>query len=435
MSLALQSSGLALRYVSQVALARWLGPTAFGSYAYALNMAQLVASPCDLGGATSGVRFVPQYQAAADRSRLHGVVRFFTVTPLVAGTVAAAIAMGAVVVFGPGPSSTPVMLLALALIPAYSLAEVVAALNRGFRDLVAAYFPTLVLQPLLVVGAVAIAFVAGDRLTARRALEATALAVVVVLALQLVLLRTQLRRSGSRARPVYAIREWTRVSLPLLAMNSVQLVFQRVDVVVVGLVLGAKQAGIYAVAFRTAGLASVFQTAMNAAVAPQIGQLFWGDRRGDLERTVLRAVRRIFPPSLAVTVVLVVLGRPILGVFGPAFAAGWPALAIYAAGQLASVSAGPVGWMLNLTGHQTRSALVTAATAALALAGYVVLIPLAGIAGAAAANAGAVVVKNIWMSRLVRQHLGLRISLRRALWPDAGGPHRPAPPGETGGTT
>lgn len=436
MALVLQAAGIGLRYLTQVVLARWLGPVGFGAYAYAMNLGQLVASPCDLGAATSGIRFVPQYVTTGDRDRLYGVVRLFTAVPVVLGALAAVAGVAVVAGFGSGPTGGSVLLVTLALVPVFALSEVMAALIRGFRDLVGAYFPTLVLQPVLVASAVGgVALASGDRVSALDAVALTAGAWVATVAVQAAWLRRRLRPLTTASRPLYDTREWARVSFPLLAMNTVQLVFQRVDVLVVGLLLGAKQAGIYTVAFRTAGLASIFQTAMNAAVAPRIGHLFWGERRAELEGAVLRAVRRIFPPSLAVTVALVVLGRPLLSIFGEPFVAGWAAMAVYAAGQLASVSAGPVGWLMNLTGHQGKSAWITAATAALALAGYLVLVPVLGIVGAALANAAAVLVKNVWMSAMVRRHLGLRISLVRALRGGPDVPRLPEPPEGTPGTT
>ncbi len=119
--------------------------------------------------------------------------------------------------------------------------------------------------------------------------------------------------------------------------------------------------------------------------------------------------------SLAVTVALVAFGGPILSLFGKSFRAGWPALAVYAVGQLVSVSNGPVGWLMNLTGHHSRAAVVNAVSAGICLVGYLVLIPLFGLVGAAAANAGAVAVKNLWSNRVVRRRLGFRISVVRAL--------------------
>ena len=69
----------------------------------------------------------------------------------------------------------------------------------------------------------------------------------------------------------------------MLASSGVQLVFQRLDVLIVGVFLGAAEAGIYAVAFRTAGLASILQTAVNATIAPRVSKLYWSDRGPELE--------------------------------------------------------------------------------------------------------------------------------------------------------
>lgn len=411
-SFILQSAGVAFRYLSQVLLARWMGAASFGAYTYAGNLSQLLATPANLGGANSGLRFVPEYLATGRPELVEGVLRVFRLVSLVVGTAVAAVAAAVVVIVGPGPASLGVMLLALAACPLFALVDVQTVLARGFGSLFWALFPGLVLLPLLVGAGAAAVFAVGGRPTAEEATLVTVAAVVVVAVAQAVVLRRAPGRD--RRAPEYDRRTWFRVSMPLFLVSSLNLVFQRVDVLIVGLFLGAREAGVYAVAFRTAALASILQTAMNTTVAPRISKLFWSDRREELEATVLRSIRLIILPSLAVTIVLVVFGGPLLSLFGESFRDGRSALAVYAVGQLVSVSNGPVGWLMNLTGHQSQAALVAGVSAGVCLVGYLVLIPTIGIVGAAAANAGAVVLKNLWSNAVVRRRLGFRISLLRA---------------------
>ena len=413
-SFVLQSAGVAIRYLSQALLARWMGAAAFGAYTYASNFSQLLATPANLGGANSGLRFVPEYLAKDRPQLVEGVLRAFRLVPLVLGTVVAAVAASVVVLAGPGPASVSVMLLALAACPFFALVDVQTVLARGFGSLFWALLPGLVLLPLLIALGVAAVFAVDGRPSAGQATLVTTLAVVVVSAVQALVLRRVPGRKRRDVEPAYEPRAWVRVSMPLFFVSSLNLVFQRVDVLLVGLFLGAREAGVYAVAFRTAALASILQTAMNTTVAPRISKLFWSDRRDELEATVLRAIRLIILPSLVLTVVLVVFGGPLLSLFGDSFRDGRSALAVYAVGQLVSVSNGPVGWLMNLTGHQTQSAIVNGVSAGACLVGYLVLIPTLGIVGAAAANAGAVVLKNVWSNAVVRRRLGFRISLLRA---------------------
>ena len=414
-SFAVQSTGVAMRYVSSAALARWLGAAGFGAYTYAINLSQLLATPCNLGGENSALRFVPEYRAKRETALLRGVLRVFRVVPLGLGLLVATLAALVVLAVGSGPTSTEVLLLALVAVPFFALVDVQTVLGRSFGSLFWALLPGLVLLPLALMLAVGAIVAAGHRPTAEQAVLVGVVVVVVVAACQTVVLRRVSRAEVPGRTARYDPRTWLRVSMPLLLVSSLNVVFQRVDVLLVGLFLDASDAGVYAMAFRTAALASFFQTAMNTTVAPRIASLFWSGRSEELEATVLRAIRLVFLPSLAVTAVLVAFGGPILSLFGKSFRAGWPALAVYAVGQLVSVSNGPVGWLMNLTGHQSRAAVVNAVSAGLCLAGYLVLIPLFGLVGAAAANAGSVAIKNLWANRVVRRRLGFEISVLRAL--------------------
>jgi O-antigen/teichoic acid export membrane protein len=414
-SFAVQSAGVAMRYLSSAALARWLGATSFGAYTYATNLSQLLATPCNLGGENSALRFVPEYRAKREPALLRGVLRVFRTVPLALGVLVAALAAAVVLAVGSGPTSTEVLLVALVAVPFFALVDVQTVLGRSFGSLFWALLPGLVLLPLVLTLAVGAIVVAGHRPTAEQAVLVGVVVVAVIAACQAVVLRRVSREEAPGGTARYDPRTWLRVSMPLLLVGSLNLVFQRVDVLLVGLFLGAGDAGVYAMAFRTAALASFLQTAMNTTVAPRISSLYWSGRTEELEATVLRAIRLVFLPSLAVTAVLVVLGGPILSLFGKSFRAGWAALAVYAVGQLVSVSNGPVGWLMNLTGHQSRAAVVNAVSAGLCLAGYLVLIPLFGLVGAAAANAGSVAVKNLWANQVVRHRLGFRISVVRAL--------------------
>jgi O-antigen/teichoic acid export membrane protein len=285
--------------------------------------------------------------------------------------------------------------------------------TRGFHNIVGAFTPPLLLQPLLVTAVVGIGFITVGRVTAVEASWLTALATAVVVLVQTGIVWHIARKRIPPVRRVYAPRLWARVSFPMLLSNSLQLVSQRLDVVMVGVFLGARSAGIYAVAFRTAGLSSSLQFAMNSTVAPRISAFHYGGRRDELQWTVARAVRWIFFPSLAITIGLALFGRPILSLFGHPFVAGWSALVVYSLGQLGSVSAGPVGLLLNLTGHHRTITVVTGVCAGITLAGYILLIPTMGMVGAALANSIGVIIKNIWLRMIVRQRLGYRISLLR----------------------
>jgi len=115
-------------------------------------------------------------------------------------------------------------------------------------------------------------------------------------------------------------------------------------------------------------------------------------------------------------VLLAVLGEWILALFGQDFVVGYPALLLLAASQVMIAAAGPVDVLLNLTGHQDRC--LVAFCTALPVAGLlnVLLVPVAGIVGAAMAVLLTVVFWNIWLYRRVVVELDLHPSILAAWW-------------------
>ncbi len=173
----------------------------------------------------------------------------------------------------------------------------------------------------------------------------------------------------------------------------------------------------YAVAFRTAAVAGILQTATAAVVTPRLAGLHWSNERDELTETLNAAVRWTVVPSVAATIGLVALAPLILSIFGPEFGDGVAALDVYAIGQLVSVCAGPVGWLLSVAGEHRRAATIGVSSAGLTVVGYLVLIPTVGIVGAAIANSGGLIVKNIWSNMAVRRRLGYRVSVIAAFRP------------------
>jgi O-antigen/teichoic acid export membrane protein len=154
---------------------------------------------------------------------------------------------------------------------------------------------------------------------------------------------------------------------------------------------------------------------MSATVAPRISELYFAEREDELQRLVLTSVRWIFAPTLALVILMAAASGPILGVFGKDFVEGRWVLAIIAVGQLVSVSSGPVGWLMNLTGREKLTAKVFAITAVITLGLYLVLIKPFGIVGAAIANSAGIAMFNIVLTLQARRSLGYDVSIVAAL--------------------
>jgi O-antigen/teichoic acid export membrane protein len=90
-------------------------------------------------------------------------------------------------------------------------------------------------------------------------------------------------------------------------------------------------------------------------------------------------------------------------------------MALLLLGHLFNAGAGSVGYLLNMTGHQTSTAWVFGVSACLNIGLNVVGLWLFGLAGAAAATALSMVVWNIWLYHLVTRKLDIYPSIVTAI--------------------
>jgi O-antigen/teichoic acid export membrane protein len=118
------------------------------------------------------------------------------------------------------------------------------------------------------------------------------------------------------------------------------------------------------------------------------------------------------------TVFLMVLPEPVLLLFGPRFSASAPALVLLAAAAFAQAFGGIAGTVLSMAGHGRVTFLNALVGFAVQVALSVLLIPLYGAAGAAAASLGAMLLLSALRLLQVSRVLGVS-SFSGALWKPA----------------
>src|SRR3954453_21835771 len=107
------------------------------------------------------------------------------------------------------------------------------------------------------------------------------------------------------------------------------------------------------------------------------------------------SIRWTFWGSLAASIVILAMGRPLLSLFGLGFVEGFQLMLILAAGLMARASVGPIERLLNMLGEQRVCAGVYAAAFMLNLLLGLVLIPRIGVAGAAVSTSTALIVESV----------------------------------------
>ena len=399
--------GMGLRFVLALLIARLFGPEGLGTYTIALAFASGAALIGVLGMDRASTRFIALHRARAEWGAVAGVSRFATiVTIALSATLAGMLFVAADTIeqiwHQPGLAG-PVAVMALA-IPAIALGAVWREGLRGFQDVRLASL----LEKVGVPGLTAVALLAAVAVGVS-GVKAAAIAVAVAYLATTLVAGVQLwkRVAGpTSAAPVYHRRTWTRFAA-LMSLEGVLLfVLQWTDQLMVGLFQDAHQVGVYASALRLAMLVSVPLLAVNSIMGPTAAALHGAGETERLRVTFSRMTWATAVVGLVVGAVLIVAGPWLLGLFGPEFVAGYPALVVLLVGQIVNAATGSVGVILGMTGHAGRLFVNAGLTAVLTVVLNVLLIPRLGIVGAALATSVSLATVNIVRTVQVRQVLG-----------------------------
>ena len=416
-ALATRVAGVGLGYVVAILISRLLGADGYGTYSIAMAWALLLVVPSRAGLDTAALKFAPIYLKRGDYSRLKGFVRFAAVCVVITSLVAG---LGVIVAAGLKLTSIPAgasVATAVTIFPIAALG-LVGALLRAERRIFASQFyeqllrPALIIVPLL--GAAALAV----RISASMAVLFGAVGAFVALFLGGFHAMRVLPLSGSGA-DYSERRAWLSLGGVLLATTVVQEALNQVDIVMLGYLASAREAGLFAAAWRVASLASFAVAAMTTVSGPLIASSYDKGDFGSLGGIARLTARIGFAASLLICVPLALLGGLILRLFGPEFPAAYPALLVLLLGGLANAFTGAVAYLMTMTGRHSRALAIFAGALAASIILNVLLIPPYSIVGAAIASTVGTIGWNLVMLVYVRRAMGIDASAM-ALAPRAG---------------
>jgi O-antigen/teichoic acid export membrane protein len=405
----------ALLYLSQIALARWMGGFEYGIYVFVWTWVLVLGGLSHLGLNLAMIRLLPEYRETGQHDLMRGLLRGGRLAALGLGTLVAGIGMAALVPLAPYLENHFVLPLYIALVcvPLFTLTDVQDGVGRGLAWMGIALLPPYVLRPLLLLVSMAAAHLAGWPMTATTAAGAAIVATWVAALVQTLLVNRRLSREVEAGPRTYTFAGWFRFSGPLLAIVAADLVLQNADVLVISRFMSPTDVGIYFAAAKTMSLIMFVHYAVGSAVANRFATLnARGDQEG-LKAFVRDAVHWTFWPSLFCAAVILALGKPLLWLFGPQFTEGYPVMFILVIGFLFRSAMGPAEFLLNMLGEQVLGATVLTITAVLSIALNFALVPHFGMIGAASATAISLMAAALMNYVVVRRRLDIEIGIWR----------------------
>ena len=220
-------------------------------------------------------------------------------------------------------------------------------------------------------------------------------------------------------------RQWIASAVILGLTGGSQLLLQRSDVLMIGWLMTAADAGVYVVACNVAELVLFPFLAVSSIVAPTFAVHYARGERQELASFMRTTTLSTLAGSLLIGIPLFVLAPWILGMFGPEFVDGAGAARILMLGICLRAVIGPSHLMLTMTGHERQAMWALGCAAAANITLNLVMIPVFGIEGAAAMTTLSLLGSQIAMAIMAWQRVGIAPPLLpRLLMPRSGMPPR-----------
>ncbi len=410
----------AIAFVSQVLLARWMGGFEYGIFVLVWVSMIIAGSLSCFGFHTSVIRFIPEYREKGMLAELRGVLVASRLFVLVASTVITALAMAGVWLLSDKIESYYVVpfFLGMFCLPMLALSDVLQGLARANAWAFQALVPTYIVRPLLILLFMAAAVVSGLAPTAETAVSAAIAATYVTTIAQLVRVTSRSDKRIPAGPRTILLGYWLKISLPIFLVESFFFLLTNADVLMVGFYMEPDHVAVYFATVKTLALVHFVYFSVKAGVAQRYAHIAHGEPE-KLAGFARETVSWTFWPSLLMGLVVLVLGKPLLGMFGPGFDEGYPLLFLLVAAVVARSAVGPCESVLTMSGYQNVCAMVYAATLALNIGLNVVFIPTLGLWGAAIATSAAMIFEATALSFTVWRKLGivmvLFIPVRRTL--------------------
>jgi O-antigen/teichoic acid export membrane protein len=405
----------ALIYLSQILFARWMGSFEFGIYVYVWTWVLLIGDLADLGLASAAQRFIPQYTSQGRFNHLRGFLARSRWLAVGSAILIAAAGASTVKLLQPWLSDYVVvpLMTACVTLPFYSLMQMQDGIARSYNWIHLALLPPYIVRHLVMLVLVTVAFLANFPTTAETAVTAVAVSFALTVLVQTFAINRKLARTVEPGPKIYEPKTWFKISLPILMVEGFYLLLANTDILVLQQFRSPEDVAHYYAAAKTLTLIAFVHFAVSAAVAHRFSEYHVTEDHSRLEQILSDSIRWTFWASLAATVIILALGRPLLSLFGPLFVEGYYLMFILAAGLMARAAVGPVERLLNMLGEQKVCAMCYGSAFALNLILCIVLIPRIGVPGAAVSTSTALIFESVLLFWVTKRRLGYHVFIWR----------------------
>lgn len=398
-----------LAFVAQVLASRLIGAEDFGRYALALVWLLILGHFATLGTNQLVCRYLSSYTVKGETDRALGLLYF--VIMLSGGTSLLVATTGLLAVhsgFFDLPDVTVTLAtMVLLFMPLLTLQDYLEAISRGLDKPLRGIAPSYLTRHVAVIIGIALVVVLGLDANAVVLLSFTLTGLVVTLVLQASLLHRSLRRALGKTSPVYNRKSWFWTALPMAGIDLTKLLFKNGDVLILGLFVAPELVATYFAATRISQILDYVPYSVTATTAQKYAAHHARGDRFRLQRLIAKASLANVVLSAIIALAIGLAAPWLLSLFGPSYGEGAQIVVILACGLVASALFGPGEDVLNMLGQERVCSFVHIVVLLVALALYLIFVPMFGIVAAACITSLALVLRDMLLAFFAYRNLGL----------------------------
>ena len=416
MSVTIQAQFIALQLITIIVLSRTLGAEEFGVYSLALSVITLLQVIPHFGLENVTLRNSVHYLNTKNYSSLIALWKFSLVFSIAYGLVCSAIMYLAYLFFfkeNSGPIGWSLVLASMLTITILPILSFVTSTIRSTDKGLLGQLPNFVIKPwcffALLISSI---LVFETSLSASYAMVFFGISVMIALIYGTPILTKHSPTNLTTYTPDYRTKEWLQSIIPFSLLGGLMLLNAQADILMLGMLSDAREAGIYKVASSGANLVSIPLIAANLFIASRVTSLYTRNKKNELQSVLSMSAIVTSSVSLLSVVIFFICGERLIDTaFGEEYSEAFHPLAILSLGHLISVAFGSNGTVLAMTGHEKDAALLAFAAAVVNVALNGILIPKFGTQGAAIATAISSCIWNTLMWLRVRSKIKVNTSI------------------------
>lgn len=403
--------GFGAGFLAHLAVGRALGPEGYSHYALTHAWVSFVAMVCGLGLPPALLRFVPVYREEGSWPLIRAILHFSLRRVLVISLGVSCLGLIGLNVFGDplSPERFWTLHAGLLAMPLLAVLRVQSALLRAFGRIVSALgcdLPTREGFTFLLIAAFGLGLPVITSAPAAMLVWTFGSAVGLLIS---VLVWQRMARPEAwqeRINPDNKLsRQWFKVALSILVIQSLNMLLRRTDLFVVDLFFDDRTSGIYAAANRIIEV-MVFPTyVLNAYLAPTVAALHSQKATTELQQATTLTARMGLASALVLILPFLLAPALILDFFGPGFREAARALRILAVGEVLATAIPFATMMMTMTGHERPAVLLMGTASMLALFAMLAAGAMGSIEMIAAARSGSIILIQLGFCWLIQRKL------------------------------